>query len=316
MPGIDQGLIAQLAGLAGGDLSSLLASTEAASRARAPSPAPEVAPKAEEKAELGPDGLIAEYDQALLGLDVNLTNADILKWRPEGWSFLYARLGTQCKQCGLRFFASRQGKRHMDQHLDRHFTHKRRVREGAGRIQSRSWFVMEDDWISSDTIDLSYDQPEGAAAGPSKPSAAVDRAALLKKKVVVPNDRTLADRPCPICKEKFKSEWNDADEEWVYYNAVLVDGAVSERGGVAKFDRWIGGLTGNLTYSAQIAHATCSEGSASRLASRLKLEEGTKISRESTPVPGSIPGSPGGSGVKRKADAPANGTGDEKRAKP
>ncbi len=118
----------------------------------------------------------------------------------------------------------------MDIHLDWHFTHKRRVREGAGRVQSRSWFAMEDDWISSDTVDLSYDQAEGAAgtgAGPSKASAGVDRAELLKKKVVVPTDRTLADRPCPICKEKFKSQWNDADEEWVYYNAVEVDGAVS-----------------------------------------------------------------------------------------
>lgn len=101
------------------------------------------------------------------------------------------------------------------------------MREGAGRVQSRSWFIKEDDWINADTVDLSYDQVEGAAAGPSKPSAAVDRAELLKKKVVVPTDRAMADRPCPICKEKFKSEWNDADEEWVYYNAVLVDGAVS-----------------------------------------------------------------------------------------
>jgi len=229
VPGIDQGLIAQLAGLAGGDLSSLLASTEAASRARGSSPGPEPAPKVEDKAEVGPDPLVSEYDHALQSLDINLTNADMLKWRPEGWAFLYARLGTQCKQCGLRFFATRHGKRHMDQHLDRHFTHKRRVREGAGRVQSRSWFAMEDDWISSDTVDVSYDHPEGPAAGPSKPSAAVDRAELLKRKVVVPTDRTLADRPCPICKEKFKSEWNDADEEWVYYNAVEVDGAVSTR---------------------------------------------------------------------------------------
>lgn len=67
---------------------------------------------------------------------------------------------------------------------------------------------------------------------------------------------------------------------------------------------------------SQIAHATCSEGSASRLASRLKLEDGTKISRESTPLPGTIPASPGGSGVKRKADANANGSGEEKRPRP
>jgi pre-mRNA cleavage complex 2 protein Pcf11 len=64
--------------------------------------------------------------------------------RPEGTSFLYGRLKLQCNQCGLRFFDSKLGKNKMDIHLDWHFTHKRRIREGAGRSQGRTWFTQED----------------------------------------------------------------------------------------------------------------------------------------------------------------------------
>lgn len=64
--------------------------------------------------------------------------------RPEGTSFLYSRFKLQCNQCGLRFFDSKLGKNKMDIHLDWHFTHKRRIREGAGRSQGRTWFTQED----------------------------------------------------------------------------------------------------------------------------------------------------------------------------
>lgn len=289
MPGISPDLIAQLRGLAGGDLSSLLASTQAATALAGPS-------GQQQEGDAGPDQLAAEYDAAVIALDVQLTNQDILKYRPEGFSFLYGRLGVQCKQCGLRFLQSANGKKHMDVHLDWHFTHKRRVREGAGRAQGRSWFSLEEDWINSDSVDLSYDGADGAggggagsgsaaAGGSSKQPDKVDRAELVKRKVVVPSDKTKASKPCPICKEKFKDEWSEQDEEWVYYNAQDVDGA--------------------------IVHATCHEGSSNRLASRLKLDESARNSREPTPLGvAAVPGSPGGSARKRKAgEANSNGNG-------
>lgn len=39
---------------------------------------------------------------------------------------------------------SKSGKESMDAHLDWHFTHKRRIREGAGRAQGRSWLALEE----------------------------------------------------------------------------------------------------------------------------------------------------------------------------
>lgn len=32
----------------------------------------------------------------------------------------------------------------------------------------------------------------------------------------------LADQPCPICKEKFQSEWDEEKEDWVWKNAIKV----------------------------------------------------------------------------------------------
>lgn len=122
------------------------------------------------------DGWEEEYDRAIGALGIGLTNVEILKYvptslflstfplvtssssllqlvanicydenrsRPEIISFLYARLGLQCKQCGLRYFDSPAGQRKMDVHLDWHFNHKRRIREGAARTQGRSWLVEE-----------------------------------------------------------------------------------------------------------------------------------------------------------------------------
>ncbi|CAG8693392.1 7359_t:CDS:2, partial [Acaulospora morrowiae] len=44
--------------------------------------------------------------------------------------------------------------------------------------------------------------------------------------VIVPLDPEKASKPCPICQEKFQFFWNDADEEWLFRNAVEVDGVI------------------------------------------------------------------------------------------
>jgi pre-mRNA cleavage complex 2 protein Pcf11 len=36
----------------------------------------------------------------------------------------------------------------------------------------------------------------------------------------------LADQPCPICKEKFNSEWDEEKEDWVWRNAIKVGGRI------------------------------------------------------------------------------------------
>jgi hypothetical protein len=65
--------------------------------------------------------------------------------RPHALAVLYLQLlPLQCRQCGLRQPDSRTGKRKMDEHLDWHFVHKRRMREAAGRASGRSWFTSEE----------------------------------------------------------------------------------------------------------------------------------------------------------------------------
>jgi pre-mRNA cleavage complex 2 protein Pcf11 len=44
--------------------------------------------------------------------------------------------------------------------------------------------------------------------------------------VIVPLDPEKAGKPCPICQEKFQCFWNDTDEEWLFRNAVEVDGII------------------------------------------------------------------------------------------
>lgn len=74
-----------------------------------------------------------------------------------------------------------------------------------------------------------------AAAASQAGNGAIDRAALQKLKVAVPAagsaeaDLGLGDKPCPICQDRFKSEWSDEEEEWVWWNAVVVDKVVSPR---------------------------------------------------------------------------------------
>lgn len=72
-----------------------------------------------------------------------------------------------------------------------------------------------------------------AASSGAGGQATLDRAALQKQKVAVPAagsaeaELGLGDKPCPICQDRFKSEWSDDEEEWVWWNAVVVDKVVS-----------------------------------------------------------------------------------------
>ena len=57
---------------------------------------------------------------------------------------------------------------------------------------------------------------------------AADRAELLNQTVRVP-EAAAADEEvgrCPICKELFKNEYSEDEEDWVWRNAVAKDGKV------------------------------------------------------------------------------------------
>ena len=52
------------------------------------------------------------------------------------------RLSSQCKQCGIRFPATKEGKMTMDDHLDMHFRQNRsKANQKMGLGHSRSWFI-------------------------------------------------------------------------------------------------------------------------------------------------------------------------------
>ena len=53
-------------------------------------------------------------------------------------------------------------------------------------------------------------------------------AELLNKTVPVPAEAATNDesRRCPICKEEFKNEYSEEDEDWVWRNAIEFNGHI------------------------------------------------------------------------------------------
>ncbi|GAA5872978.1 hypothetical protein JCM3774_004890 [Rhodotorula dairenensis] len=310
--GIDLGLLSQLS--ASGALANLFGGSGSTGGGAGGSGSPALANakveakpdlvKAEDGA-LGPnrrekvplverDEMAPMWEQEVIRMGVTLNSGDLATPRPHALALLYLQMvPLQCRQCGLRQPDSRTGKRKMDEHLDWHFVHKRRMREAAGRASGRSWFTSEEDWYTSDATHhplSAADQPSasllsaGAAAAASQAgNGAIDRAALQKLKVAVPAAESgeaelgLGDKPCPICQDRFKSEWSDEEEEWVWWNAVVVD---------------------KVLY-----HATChAETALSRSNAATASRTSVRTSRESTPALAAAAAAAANS-RKRKADS-------------
>ena len=50
---------------------------------------------------------------------------------------------------------------------------------------------------------------------------------LKEKWVKVPQDTKKASSICPVCKEAFVKEWSEDEEEWIWKNALNINGTVS-----------------------------------------------------------------------------------------
>ncbi|GAA5990252.1 hypothetical protein JCM11641_001799 [Rhodosporidiobolus odoratus] len=246
LAGIDLSLLSQLS--ATGALANLFQNADSpAPPATAPAASvppvkvEEIKPQLEEekpKLDEQFDDAAGLWEGEVLRMGVGMGNAEIALQRPQAPNVLYTLLPLTCQQCGLRLFESRHGKRKMDQHLDWHFNYKRRIREGAGRTAGRGWFTKEEEWYSSSsaTMESASASTALASAGASSLSSTtlaapngVDRAALMKEKVPVPpagSQEGLGDKPCPICQDRFKSEWSDEEEEWVWWNARVIEGVL------------------------------------------------------------------------------------------
>jgi pre-mRNA cleavage complex 2 protein Pcf11 len=58
--------------------------------------------------------------------------------------------------------------------------------------------------------------------------AAAATAEILNKFVPVPASAATDEeiRHCPICKEEFKNEYSEEEEDWIWRNAVEIDGRI------------------------------------------------------------------------------------------
>lgn len=80
-------------------------------------------------------------------------------------------------------------------------------------------------WINDVATDAEAHTAQATEA-PAAAAAKIDRAALMQQWIVAPTDPVLASAPCPICKEKFTSEYSEDEEEWIWRNAVKADNKV------------------------------------------------------------------------------------------
>lgn len=164
--------------------------------------------------------------------------------RPYLIESLFARFPNQCSTCGNRFLATEEGRVKKARHLDWHFRTKMRRDDSIRRGQSRSWYVSElvndpiilrlsifhakgvlQDWIH--WREPTDDDP--SSTSPTSDPLAAYKAATAReiakndpknKHVLVPNNPTLLNAPCPICQEKFETAYKEDTGEWVWEDAI------------------------------------------------------------------------------------------------
>lgn len=148
-----------------------------------------------------------------LPMEITFTSASVKIHRPQMVSAFLTAKPNQCSTCGRRFTSDEGGKEKKARHLDWHFKTKARMIEAEKRGQNRSWYVDEREWMSSREYD--DDAEEGNPAVVT---------AVKKEVDFVRADPILGSQPCPIDQEKFKQEWSEEVQDWIFRDAMLVGG--------------------------------------------------------------------------------------------
>lgn len=225
-----------------------------------------------------PKDSLQVYEDMILALNMKVDVFDLSKL-----SLPVSHLPVRCKQCGMRFV---EGENTLQAHMDWHFRRNRKERETEGRGAHRRWLPRASEWIneSSEAGPSTPVKQEATLANPNKLTA--ERIAALRRKWVrAPSDPNNAP-PCPICKDQFKPEFSEDEEEWVFMNAIDVHGT--------------------------IYHATCrAEKMSAVVAQRLLANEPRGGSASPGPVAEDVP-SPG---TKRKAENESDAASEGKRVK-
>ncbi|KAF2660164.1 hypothetical protein K491DRAFT_674945 [Lophiostoma macrostomum CBS 122681] len=152
---------------------------------------------------------------------IELTTASMKQPRLHLVSRLYEAYPNLCATCGRRFESTPQGREKKARHMDWHF--KVKDPDAAKRGIHRSWYIGEKEWIEYREVDEAA--PEQNVNGNGGPVAAAKKDPK-DKYVPVPADTTLAHAPCPICQEKFDPTWNVEANDFVWMDALKVNGKI------------------------------------------------------------------------------------------
>lgn len=152
--------------------------------------------------------------------DIELTTASMKKPRFHLISRLYEAKPNICATCGRRFENTPEGKEKKARHMDWHF--KVKDPDAAKRGVHRSWYMSEKDWVDYREVDETT---------PSNDTTSTNTVARPKKQakdryVLVPQDTALQHAPCPICQEKFETQWNVDANDFVWMDALQVGGKI------------------------------------------------------------------------------------------
>ncbi|KAK9366510.1 hypothetical protein V1509DRAFT_629676 [Lipomyces kononenkoae] len=170
---------------------------------------------------------LSDIFSKVLSPDIELSNKFLQMSRPDLVGLLYDSLPLQCSTCGRRFADTERARKVRDAHLDWHFRVNKRLREDT-RGQSRSWYLDEESWIKFiDGDDNNENEGSTDASFQSSVNGSTEskrkREDVSNKYIPAPKDPNVINTPCPICKEKFKSVWNETAEDWVWMNAVKAE---------------------------------------------------------------------------------------------
>lgn len=171
--------------------------------------------------------------------------------------------------------------------MDWHVRRNKQERTSSGRGAHRRWLPRAEEWVNDIPVAGSSTAPDtiaGAAAASDAGGAnAIAKATktaeeLQKKWVRVPSGPQSASAVCPVCKEGFKREWSEDEEEWVWRNAIDVSGKVRFfKPNLLRWDR--------KADMNQIMHATCRQQqlTANRLARVSKGRSGSAGTSSKSP---------------------------------
>jgi pre-mRNA cleavage complex 2 protein Pcf11 len=152
--------------------------------------------------------------------DIELTTASMKVPRLHLISRLYEAKPNLCATCGRRFENTTEGKERKARHMDWHF--KVKDPDAAKRGIHRSWYISEKEWIEYREVDETTPASDTATTS----SVAKPKKQAKDRYVSVPQDTILQHAPCPICQEKFETQWNVDANDFVWMDALQVGGKI------------------------------------------------------------------------------------------